>query len=57
MSGRADVVESPCLLAAGEIGEIIERRLGGRMTITTLIEAVVIVVVIYLAVRFFKKRG
>ena len=34
-----------------------ERRLAGEMTITPLIEAVVIVVVIYFAVRFFMKRG
>jgi len=36
---------------------IIGRRLGSEMTITTLIEAVVIVAVIYLAIRFFMKRG
>jgi hypothetical protein len=46
-----------CLLAAGGIGGTIGRHFGGEMTITTLIEAVVIVVVIYLAVRFFMKRG
>ena len=44
-------------LASGGIGGTIGRRLGGEMTIATLIEAVIIVVVIYFAVRFFMKRG
>jgi small-conductance mechanosensitive channel len=44
-------------LAAGGIGETIGRLGEGEITITILIEAVIIVVVIYLAVRFFMKRG
>lgn len=40
------------------IGETIGLRLGGcEMTVKTVVEVVVIIVVIYLAVRFFMKRG
>jgi hypothetical protein len=40
------------------IGGTIGRRQGGcEMTVRLLVEAVIIVVVIYGAVRFFRKRG
>ena len=45
-------------VAAGGIGGTIGRRQGGcEMTVRLLVEIVVVVIVIYVAVRFFRKRG
>ncbi len=47
-----------CLLATGGIGGTIERRQGGcEMTVRLLVEIVIVVIVLYVAVRFFRKRG
>jgi hypothetical protein len=47
-----------CLLAAGGIGETIwPHQEGFKMTIRGVVEVVVVVIVIYFAVRFFMKRG
>jgi ABC-type proline/glycine betaine transport system permease subunit len=43
-------------LAAGGIGEIIWAALGGSK-MKLLVEAVIIVIVLYIAVRVFRKRG
>jgi len=45
-------------LANGEISETIGPRLGGsEMTLTHIVEIVIVVVVIFLAVRLFRKRA
>jgi hypothetical protein len=43
-------------LVAGGIGEIIWAALGGGK-MKLLVEAVIIVIVLFVAVRFFRKRG
>ena len=46
-----------CWPLTQSVGEI-RRHLGGcKMTIRTVVEIVIVVIVIYFAVRFFMKRG
>jgi hypothetical protein len=54
----ADVLTSAPVGRWDRIGGTIGRHQGGReMTVQLLVEAVIIVVVIYVAIRFFRKSG